>query len=166
MEISKYRMMSGIRSHRPNPIHRNTVALGQAQTQPQPQPTPEQVQAQQTQQLAQAQQQLAQAQQQMEAAQQQMAQQQPAHAQMYAHQYPQPEAQAELQAAKPRMTQNMFKAKKYDKDHTFNYLQHRWFKKKLEIEEELTMTADQLKRFCDEAHEMGKMRQALLSEGE
>ena len=36
MEISKYRMMSGIRSHRPNPIHRNTVALGQAQTQPTP----------------------------------------------------------------------------------------------------------------------------------
>ena len=161
MEISKFRMMSGIRSHRPNPIHRNTVPLGQAQTQL----TPEQIQAQQTQQLAQAQQQLEAAQQQMQAAQQQ-AQQQPAHQQMYAQQYPQPAAQAELQAAKPRATQNMFKAKKYDKDHTFNYLQHRWFKKQLELDEELTMTADQLKRFCDEAHEMGKMRQALLSEGE
>ena len=60
----------------------------------------------------------------------------------------------------------MFQAKKYDKDHTFNYLQHRWFKKKLDLDEDISMTAQQLKQFCDEAHEMGKMRQALLTDGE
>ena len=112
MELSKYRMISGIRSQRPNPmvIHRK----GQPKPQAQPQQTPEQ----------------------------------------------------QVKAAEPRVTQNLFEAKKYDKDHTFNFLQHRWFKKKLDIEEEITMTARQLKKFCDEAHEMGKMRQALLSEGE
>lgn len=115
MEISKYRMLSGMRSQRPNPmvIQRNTVQLAQAQTQEQPD-----------------------------------------------------QDQPELQAADPRVTQSLFKAKKYDKDHTFNYLQHRWFKKQLDPNEEISMTAMQLKKFCDEAHEMGKMRQALLSEGE
>ena len=154
MEISKYRMMSGIRSHRPNPIHRNTVALGQAQTQaPVQQPPVQQPPVQQppVQQAPPV---------------QQPPVEQPAHAQMYEHQYAQPQQQAELQAAQPRVTQNLFQAKKYDKDHTFNYLQHRWFKKKLEIDEEISMSASQLKRFCDEAHEMGKMRQALLTDGE
>ena len=114
MEISKYRMMSGIRSSRPHPmvIHR------QAHQEPQ-----EQVQA---------------------------------------HQVP----EERVKAAEPRATQNLFTAQKYDKDHTFNFLQHRWFKKKLEIDEEITMSARQLKKFCDEAHEMGKMRQALLTDGE
>ena len=113
MEISKYRMMSGIRSSRPNPmvIHRQAQ---QPQEQAQPQEVPEE----------------------------------------------------RVKAAEPRATQNLFTAQKYDKDHTFNFLQHRWFKKKLELDEEITMSARQLKKFCDEAHEMGKMRQALLSEGE
>jgi len=109
MEISKYRMISGIRSQRnPMVIHR------QHHPEPQPQVTPEQ----------------------------------------------------RIHSAEPRATQSLFEAKKYDKDHTFNYLQFRWFKKRLDLNEEITMTATQLKRMCDEAHEMGKMRQALLMEGE
>ena len=112
MEISKYRLMSGIRSHQPNPmvIHRNHQAQVQEQVQ---QPVEERV-----------------------------------------------------KAAEPRATQNLFTAQKYDKNHTFNFLQHRWFKKKLELDEEITMSARQLKKFCDEAHEMGKMRQALQTDGD
>lgn len=89
-----------------------------------------------------------------------------------AHEEPQEQApvhevpEERVKAAEPRATQNLFTAQKYDKDHTFNFLQHRWFKKKLQLDEEITMSARQLKKFCDEAHEMGKMRQALQSEGE
>ena len=113
MEISKYRMMSGIRSSRPHPmvIHRHAP---ESHAEPQAQEPPEE----------------------------------------------------RVKAAEPRATQNLFTAQKYDKDHTFNFLQHRWFKKKLDLDEEISMSARQLKKFCDEAHEMGKMRQALLSEGE
>ncbi|MDX1681133.1 MAG: hypothetical protein R3242_10425 [Akkermansiaceae bacterium] len=68
-----------------------------------------------------------------------------------------------LQANEPRMTENLFKANKYDKDYAFNYIQSRWFQRRLELGETLKMTADQLKMICDEVHEMGRLRERKLN---
>jgi len=64
-----------------------------------------------------------------------------------------------IEAARPETSAVRFKAYKFDKDYAFHYIQQRWFQRKLELGEELILTADHLKMICDEVHEMGRLRE-------
>ena len=64
-----------------------------------------------------------------------------------------------VEAARPETSRVRFKAYQYDKDYAFHYIQQRWFQRKLELGEQLTLTADHLKMICDEVHEMGRLRE-------
>lgn len=78
--------------------------------------------------------------------------------------HPAYEEEVELPVApRPETTAVSFKAIPYDKDYSFNYIQARWFRRKLYLGEKITITADELKMMCDETHEMGRLRERNLN---
>lgn len=72
------------------------------------------------------------------------------------------DGQTFIEASQPEAVNHAFEATDYDKDYAFNCTQYRWFRKQLELGEEVIMTADQLKMICDEVHEMGRLRERVL----
>jgi hypothetical protein len=67
-----------------------------------------------------------------------------------------------VEASKPVSSNDAFEAIEFDKDHSFNLIQDRWFHKKLALGETINLTSEQLKMICDESHEMGRFRERKL----
>lgn len=64
-----------------------------------------------------------------------------------------------VEATQPEEDEQSFTAEQFDKDYAFNYTQLRWFRRRLHLGEEITLSADHLKMICDEVHEMGRLRE-------
>lgn len=68
-----------------------------------------------------------------------------------------------VEAVQPEVAEQAFEAEVFDKDYAFDYIQSRWFQRRLYLGEQLSLTADHFKMICDEVHEMGRIREKQVS---